>query len=98
MPDIVQEGTLFFCSSHVSVFSPSLEMQSIVEALAVPRGPRLPAKACPHALPRALPARAHEQAVQERESLDFLGLYIFVPAFLQMIFCPAVSFNHLSGT
>lgn len=72
MPDTVQEGTLFFCSSHVSVFSPSLEMQSIVKALAMPRGPRLPAKACPHALPRALPVRAHEQAVQELESLDFL--------------------------
>lgn len=35
----------------------------------MPRGPRLPAKACPHALPQALPMRVQEQAVQKLTSL-----------------------------
>lgn len=54
-------------SLRLSSFSPLLPLQvwSIVGTLAVPRGPRLPAKVCPHALPRALPVRAQEYAVRK---------------------------------
>lgn len=41
------------------------QIWGIVGSLAVPRGPRLPAKACPHALPQALPVRAWKYAFRK---------------------------------
>lgn len=74
---VIQDSTLISCFICVSVFSQSLEMWTLVVALDVPRGPRLPAKACPHALPRALTARAQELFRSLRASWLFLS-FIFL--------------------